>query len=452
MSKMGKLLISILALASILFPPPVHATSSVSFVDQGVWVVDGERFFPLILYWGAGPQNEEATWAKMKQAGLNSTITGISGPFFNFAGQNNIKIMASFSQGSFDLQTTITYWKNDSSLIAWYGWDEPCLFPNYSAEVRNRHERIHSELDPDHPIYVYNGCISNLAPAFDLFADVVGSGIHAGGTGATNANEARALHGLVANNRVKSAIVHIPSPSDENKTLNYLKFRILAAIAGGANGISWFDYSCDGFPEHNKNGTCDYKAHFGKIATIAALLNQIKPGLVGSNPLYGKQGDVYVMRRLGTDGLWYLLAVNTHKSLSEKYSVEGFPPNTTFQNIESNKSITSSSTGTLTETIEADSSQGLDSQGLGYRIYRQASSVPTQIQTPSPSHTPTPTPTPTVIPGDLDHDNDVDNEDWLIMKRDFGKTRTPGWIQVDIIINGKVDLFDYNILVGNFGR
>ena len=66
MSKVGKLLISILALAFILAPPPAQAASSVSFVDQGVWVVDGERFFPLVLYWGPGPQNEEATWVKMK--------------------------------------------------------------------------------------------------------------------------------------------------------------------------------------------------------------------------------------------------------------------------------------------------------------------------------------------------------------------------------------------------
>lgn len=40
--------------------------------------------------------------------------------------------------------------------------------------------------------------------------------------------------------------------------------------------------------------------------------------------------------------------------------------------------------------------------------------------------------------------------DYNVLIADFGKTGASGWIPADIIKNGKVDLFDYNILVTNF--
>lgn len=58
---------------------------------------------------------------------------------------------------------------------------------------------------------------------------------------------------------------------------------------------------------------------------------------------------------------------------------------------------------------------------------------------------------PTPLPGDLDHDNDVDIFDYNLLVGNFGKTGTAGWIPADINADGKVDIFDYNILVGNFG-
>jgi hypothetical protein len=42
--------------------------------------------------------------------------------------------------------------------------------------------------------------------------------------------------------------------------------------------------------------------------------------------------------------------------------------------------------------------------------------------------------------------------DYAILIADFGKTGTPGWVPADIDKSGKVDVFDYNILVGNFGK
>lgn len=62
----------------------------------------------------------------------------------------------------------------------------------------------------------------------------------------------------------------------------------------------------------------------------------------------------------------------------------------------------------------------------------------------------TPTPTPSFKPGDLNGDGKVDINDYNLLMGNFGKTGTV--IVGDIDGNGKVDIFDYNILVGNFGK
>jgi hypothetical protein len=42
--------------------------------------------------------------------------------------------------------------------------------------------------------------------------------------------------------------------------------------------------------------------------------------------------------------------------------------------------------------------------------------------------------------------------DYDIIVADFGRTGTPGFIPSDINPNGVVDLYDYNTLVGNYGK
>ncbi len=61
---------------------------------------------------------------------------------------------------------------------------------------------------------------------------------------------------------------------------------------------------------------------------------------------------------------------------------------------------------------------------------------------------------PPYIPhsGDLNSDGKVDIFDYNILIGDFGKTGSNGFIPSDIDSNGKVDIFDFNILLGNFGK
>jgi hypothetical protein len=62
-----------------------------------------------------------------------------------------------------------------------------------------------------------------------------------------------------------------------------------------------------------------------------------------------------------------------------------------------------------------------------------------------------PTPVP-VIPGDLNGDGKVDFYDYNLFVGDYGKTGSPGFVPSDIDKNGKVDIFDYNLLVANYGK
>jgi hypothetical protein len=54
-----------------------------------------------------------------------------------------------------------------------------------------------------------------------------------------------------------------------------------------------------------------------------------------------------------------------------------------------------------------------------------------------------------IVPGDLDQDGDVDIWDYSIVVRDFGQSG-PG-LQGDANGDGRVDETDYNIVVSNFG-
>ena len=64
----------------------------------------------------------------------------------------------------------------------------------------------------------------------------------------------------------------------------------------------------------------------------------------------------------------------------------------------------------------------------------------------------TPTPTPVTKSGDLNGDGKVDIFDYNLLVADFGKTGAAGFSPADIDKNGKVDIFDYNQLIANFGK
>lgn len=68
------------------------------------------------------------------------------------------------------------------------------------------------------------------------------------------------------------------------------------------------------------------------------------------------------------------------------------------------------------------------------------------------SVTQTPAPTAGAKQGDLNGDGKIDIFDYNTMVTNFGKTGSNGFTPADINKNGSVDIFDYNILIGNFGK
>jgi hypothetical protein len=91
-----------------------------------------------------------------------------------------------------------------------------------------------------------------------------------------------------------------------------------------------------------------------------------------------------------------------------------------------------------------------------FTFTKSGAPLPTPLPTPTPTSVPTPTPagsvtpTPGSKPGDIDGNGKVDIFDYNILLGNFGKTGAG--IQGDIDKNGKVDIFDYNILLSNFGK
>ena len=74
---------------------------------------------------------------------------------------------------------------------------------------------------------------------------------------------------------------------------------------------------------------------------------------------------------------------------------------------------------------------------------------PTTTPTATITVTPTVTVTPAAHPYDINSDKKVNIFDYNILVDNFGKT---GVNRADINGNNKVDIFDYNILVANFGK
>ena len=69
----------------------------------------------------------------------------------------------------------------------------------------------------------------------------------------------------------------------------------------------------------------------------------------------------------------------------------------------------------------------------------------------SPSPSSNPSPSDSAKPGDTDNDNDVDIFDYNIVVTDFGKTNDPN-TKADLDNDNDVDIFDYNLVVSNFGK
>lgn len=103
--------------------------------------------------------------------------------------------------------------------------------------------------------------------------------------------------------------------------------------------------------------------------------------------------------------------------------------------------------GPAAESLAAGSETVTGANGLPW-----SNTVTVNVAAPTAIPVPSNTPVPVKIQGDLNNDNHVNIFDYNILVTNFGKTGTAGFTPSDINRDGVVNIFDYNILVGNFGR
>jgi hypothetical protein len=129
---------------------------------------------------------------------------------------------------------------------------------------------------------------------------------------------------------------------------------------------------------------------------------------------------------------------------SNSYTVESW--NTYTGVVSGTQSLSSDATGKLVISINNLSDD------VAIKISGPASSTapsPSIAASPIASSSPVVSPSP-VKPGDIDGNNKVDIFDYNILLTNFGQTGSG--IQGDLNGSGKVDIFDYNILLTNFGK
>ena len=139
-----------------------------------------------------------------------------------------------------------------------------------------------------------------------------------------------------------------------------------------------------------------------------------------------------------------------------QYQVGGTSVGTTVNPKYANPSVHGSSSTTADFKLASDS----PCAGKGSSITSVAQLLGQPVSTPGPTSTPTPTksltptptksPTPPLLPGDLDKDGDVDIFDYNLLVENFGNTHCGNVADIDSDCD--VDIFDYNILIENFGK
>lgn len=237
-----------------------------------------------------------------------------------------------------------------------------------------------------------------------------------------------------------------------------IRAQIYTSIAAGATGLGFW-YQHDPWQDPQSYGkpwredTPDYLAFSGISPEVYAdrwrLVSQTnhdiekykriffsKTSSSDEYHVYNEGGTVVTLLKdpseTGELNVRYLLSVNTeNKNKKILFSLnKPYAPNATITSLFDARNITN-----------VRSNFYDDFEGYGVRLYK----IDLNQATPTPSPTPR-----SVIAGDLDKSGKVDIFDYNLLVAKFGNTACGNVADIDG--NCKVDIFDYNILVGNFGK
>jgi len=290
------------------------------------------------------------------------------------------------------------------------------------------------------------------------------------------------------------AFLHVEVPTVVNGVYSTGKSKIgLAWSSDGGASFTYLgdileypgttgEYNMQGAPYVIKDGyfylyyhdLCSYPATTVAREDVATVVNAARSGKVtawnkyynggwNESGLGGQCSPVNIMPGVDTTDATYSTYTGKYYLLLSQYSNSG--SNTWIKLFESTdginwtfiKDIVNEPPSTDTagyQYVSIVNSDGNDNGVVGQSFYvysaKNLYNNPTISRWLITLNTPASLPTPSLKPGDLNSDSKVDINDYNILMGNFGKTGIG--IVGDIDGNGNVDIFDYNILVGSFGK
>ncbi len=460
-----------------LFPIPVSRAASgpntVTIRNDGAIVINGTPTFLTGFYHDADDVTHQGAFlaadaTRVADAGYNvmhPSITELENTtqYRTTAAQRGLFTIAQFYKGPTaspawsSIDGTVTTLKNDPSVIAWDIADDFNLSPDKTiTNVTALHNRVKANA-PNHLTYGA-GTGANTVPlaTWKDAMDIIGieaypiSNLDEGYETAMENSIGYYLHArqvLPAN----KPIFALPQTFKWGHsgarwpTSQELRNMAFGGLVARMNGVIFYTMWMD----NNNHLPTDNPTLWAEAQKLGADLNKLKPALLNGKYTGYDSNTNYTLNpqpaRIHAatweyQGQAYVVVINTKNTgltanIPLPVSVSGTPQPFFPGDGRYATGLTLNGT-TLTGSVAGNS----------VHVYQLTSSVGTATPTPTLS-----SPTPSPLPGDIDGNNKVDIFDYNLLLTDFGSTSGVG-LRSDINNSGKVDIFDYNLLLINFGK
>ncbi len=464
------LVLTVLFLFVVISPSNIIATgSNVTFRNDGITLFNNQPFFPVgLFYWFPDdnpsiPSDHTGKMEVLKNAGFNTVFLGGNRPDLSYLDQAQNLGLKVVNYNAFFNSLDNSYYlaiSNHPSLLAWYGVDEPevsnfCIYNNSTCSFNDQsfpfsqwYNRLWLINNLIHPIWsIYSpGVETNFIKAWNNLTKtaITGIDIYTSPPGQWNRPPTcldvsircvgEMVDKIISVTGIKKPIwmglqgfTNIPPEGLVNNVspnLTQTRFMAYQAIVHGATGVFWWNY---GLKTTDVTAPNDMWRSLKLVATELTDTN-IMPALLGINRITTQSGPVKILSTDDVLGKYkYKIAVNETTRLAGNYIISGFSPNSDIFVLVENRWLKTDDLGNINDRFD----------DWDVHLYRQ------EIQTSSS------------LPGDLDSNGKVDIYDFALVVQNFNKSETdcsPNWNIADIVPNCRVDIFDFALVVQNFGK